>query len=91
MPYPMAQVPRAGDFIAKAEALGAQLRNVDGLVGPRGPAPIRYLQLERDGRVRRTEPLPESDDEQVFWDLARRLCRQLGLDPRDLDIGLDLG
>ncbi|MEE8526198.1 MAG: hypothetical protein V3T72_19850 [Thermoanaerobaculia bacterium] len=75
-------------MIEKAGRLGAKLSHFEAsLMGPRGPTEIRFL--ERDGHP--SEPLPENDEDRVGWDTLRRWCNQLRIDPRDLDIGLDLG
>lgn len=80
------------EFIERAQPLGAELKELAApLVGPKGETTVRYLERDDAGRIRRTEPLPESEDERLGPDALRRLCRQLGLDPRELDLGLDLG
>ena len=91
MAYPFAQAPTLREFIGKLEQFGVHVCSVDGLSGPRGAVTIRFLERGRNGNALRSEPLPESDDMRVGVDLARRLCRQLKLDPRELDIGFDLG
>ena len=60
------------------------------IVGPRGEIQVRYLRREADGEVKASEPLLNDDDDLVGWDMARRLCRQLGLEA-NLVPGLHLG
>ena len=86
--YPFRQAPTVREVIEKAQRAGAKLSHFEGSpIWPQGEIEIRFL--ERDGHP--SEPLPESDDERVAWDTLRRWCNQLRIDPRDLDIGLDLG
>jgi hypothetical protein len=86
--YPFRQAPTVREVIEKTQRAGAKLSRLrDSLTGPQGAIEIRFL--ERDGHP--SEPLPENDDERVAWDTLRRWCNQLRIDPRDLDIGLDLG
>ena len=92
MAYPFAQCPTVKEFVAKVKPFGAELKTLDAeMVGPRGPVTITYLERQTGDTVRQTEPLPEDLDERLFWDTIRRLCRQLDLDPKELDLGLDLG
>lgn len=91
MNYPFSQAPTLAQLLEKFASLGVRVATLPGdLVGPRGATAIRYLEITQGDRVRRTEPLPEDDGQRCGWDLVRRLCRQLGIKPRDLDIGLDL-
>ncbi len=93
MTYPFAQAPTVRDFIKSAESKAeAVLVTVsDGVSGPRGPTVIRYLERGDNGAIKRSQSLPEKDDERIGWHLLRCLCSQLGIDPCDLDLGLDLG
>ncbi|MEP7009336.1 MAG: hypothetical protein ABJC13_03355 [Acidobacteriota bacterium] len=92
MAYPFGQSPAVRVLVQKMEGLGVKVTALPGgLVGPRGPTEIRYLEFERDGMKTWTEPLPEDEEQKCGWDLVRRLCRQLKINPADLNIGLDLG
>lgn len=94
MAYPFAKAPTVAQAVAAFQALGATLHNLPDpeLVGPRGPVVVRYLERGTgNGGIYRSEPLPETDDERVGWDMLRRWCRQLRVDPKELDLGLDLG
>ena len=91
MAYPFAQAPTLGELAAKLKPFGVGLRTLDGLHGPRGPVPIRYFERARNGHALRSEPLPEADDSRIGVDMLRRLCRQLQINPAELDLGLDLG
>ena len=86
--YPLRPFPTVREVIEKAERTGATVGRLEcSLLGPRGATEVRFL--EREGHP--SEPLREDDEERVAWDTLRRWCRQLRIDPRDLDIGLDLG
>lgn len=94
MAYPFAQAPTIAEVVDKLKKdFGAQERRPTGVViGPSGlPVGISYLEREVDGQTKRTQALPEERETRAGWDLVRRLCRQLKVDPKDLDIGLDLG
>lgn len=92
MAYPFAKSPTLGDFIARVREKGFTVEDVQAsITGPRGPVKIRYLLRLDNGSVKHTEPLLESDSTPLGWDTLRRYCRQLGIDPRDLGFGLDLG
>ena len=60
-------------------------------MGPRGPVTFRYLRRVAHGKELSSQPLAEQDDDQLGWDMLRRVCHQLDVDPRDLGIGLNLG
>lgn len=90
--YPFAQAPTIGELIQKfTEDFGATLEHTSPLVGPRGEVAVRYLKRDTDDGLKVSERLPDEDDAPVGWDQVRRLCRQLGIGPRELNIGLDLG
>lgn len=91
MTYPMAPALTLRQFIDKTVPHGVVERSVPGgMVGPRGDMKISYLEIARPGAIRVTEPLPENEESLLAWDTVRRLCRQLEIQPRDLDIGLPL-
>ena len=51
-----------------------------------------YLARDTDDGILLSEPLADHDDEHMGWDKLRRVCRQLGVDLRDLGVpGLHLG
>ena len=94
MPYPFARAPRTGEVISQLSTLGAALCELpESVVGPRGAVKIRYMErILDDGSVVHSEPLAEDDTDPVGWDKLRRVCNQLQVDPRDLEIpGLHLG
>ena len=93
MAYPFAKAPTTGDVIGRLIGLGAELRELAPVMGPKGLVVIRYLALSTgNGTILFSEPLAENDDERVGWDKLRRICQQLKVDLVDLEIpGLHLG
>ena len=93
MAYPFAQAPTTSEIVSKLESrCGAKLCTAGPITGPRGPVTIRYLRREASNGILFSEPLSDEDNERMGWDHLRRVCRQLGVDPVDLDIpGLHLG
>lgn len=91
-PYPFARAPSTGDLIQRfTEHFEATLEHTSPIMGPRGEVVARYLKRETPDGLKVSGPLPDEDDVRVGWDQVRRLCRQLEIDPRELNIGLDLG
>ena len=84
MPYPMRPWPTLKQFIEKAEQeFGATVETSPTIpVGPRGPAPIKYLR--RDARF---AVLPNiADHEVVQPSVLRSLCNQLGIPLHTFDL-----
>ena len=90
-PYPFGQGPTTGQVIERFVALGCELAETAPIRGPRGEGRVRYLRRPVDGRVLITDPLPDGDDDPIGWEDLRRLCRRVLIDPRRLNLGLDLG
>ena len=93
MSYPFARAPTTGDIIARfIEGFEARLTETSPIIGPKGKVVIRYLARDTDDGILLSEPLADHDDEHMGWDKLRRVCRQLGVDLRDLGVpGLHLG
>ena len=93
MPYPFARAPSTGTLVSRLQGLGADLCEIPGeVMGPRGAVRLRYMKrVLDDGSVVISDALAEDDSAPVGWDMLRRVCNQLGIDPRDLNIGLHLG
>ena len=94
MAYPFAAAPTTGKIVSiLTDRFGATLLTEDSvIIGLRGPVTIRYLRREKNNAALFSEPLSDEDGELMGWDKLRRVCRQLGVDIRNLDIpGLHLG
>lgn len=55
------------------------------LYGPRGPATITVMMREVEGKTRFSDPLPDTPS--LPWQMFDRVCRQLGLDHKDVIVG----
>jgi hypothetical protein len=90
VPYPFAEAPTTAVLIERLKSFGATVETTQPVPSPRGPVSFRYLRRTATDGLKLSESLPE-DEEFVGWDKLRRICRQLDVDPKKLDIGLHLG
>lgn len=93
MAYPFAKAPTVADLIERlTDKCQASLHTTSPIIGPQGEITPRYLKRQAGGTLFVSEPLPDDDDAKVGWDKLRRVCAQLRVDPKDLEIpGLHLG
>lgn len=82
MSYPFGKAPTVCEFVDRLVAeFNCQLHDLDGatLQGPRGEVKIQYVTRTYNGSDLVSEPLPESLEDRVSPDTARRLIVQLRL------------
>ena len=94
MPYPFMPMPTFAEFRrtleTKAQCQSRALPKV-GLRDEQGNRyPIKYLERQVDGKRVQCVVAVE-DDDVLAPTMMRNICRRLGIDPKDLDIGMTLG
>lgn len=83
----MIRLPTVDEVVEALTPFGVQRTTLTShLVGPRGLTVVTCLERDLDGGVRLSQPLP-TDTTNMSWDTFDRLCRQLGIDPDEVDLG----
>ena len=91
MPYPFAPLLTFSEFRKIVEENSdCEYKSLPINVGESSPEIFHYLEREVNGEMIQCVVFLK-DDEVMFWSVIRSTCARLGIDPRDLDIGLDLG
>jgi len=93
MPYPMTPLPSFAEFRQKLESeWNCEYKTLpEKLTDEKGNEhAVRYLERDLGGRVARY--VVECDEDEILVpSLIRSICARLEIDPRELNIGFDLG
>ena len=91
MPYPFFPLPTFAEFRKIVEEkFDCEYKSLPIDVGEESPEIFHYLERKVNGEMIQCVIFLK-DDEVMLPSVIRSTCARLGIDPRDLGIGLDLG